>query len=303
MARVEEGYDLVVIIVNWNGLQKTTDCVDSLQKTDNRVKARVVVYDNGSTDGSVTHLRQKFPGVEIIAGPANLGFARANNQVLQQFQGQARYYLLLNNDTVVEPHTLSRMVEFMDAHPQAGIAGCKIRKTDGSLDWPCKRSYITPSVLFYKALGLDRLFPKSRRFGRYQLTFLHEDQIHEVDSVVGAFLMIREECLQQIGLLDDSFFMYGEDLDWCYRSKAGGWKVYYAPMTTVIHYKGQSSGNRSFRMIYHWYHSTWQVYQKHMASRYPVLVNALIWAGFHVMCVASLAANSLRSEKRVPGRR
>jgi len=295
--------DLVVVIVNWNVRDLLAGCLESLRPVLPGLSVHVVVVDNNSSDGSQKMLRERFSDFEVITSPTNLGFARANNLVLRQYQDRARYFLLLNPDTVVAADTFQKMVEFMDSHPDAGIAGCKVIKPEGTLDWPCKRSYPYPSVLFYRALGLDKRFPKSPRFGRYHLTYLDPDQIHEVDSVVGAFMMVRRECLSEVGVLDESFFMYGEDVEWCYRAKAAGWKVYYVPTSTIVHHKGQSTKQSSHRMIYHWYAATWRVYKQYLAHQYPLPVNALVWAGCRGMCAASMALNFVRREKRLPSRR
>ncbi len=298
-------YDLVIVIVSWNVKELLEVCLRSVSAaaSTNDLSVHTVVIDNASTDGSANLVRQRFPDVELIASSENLGFARANNLALRKYEDQARYLLLLNPDTVVPADVFSKTVAFMDSSPDAGVLGCRIIKPDGVLDWPCKRSFILPSVLFYKALGLDRLFPKSKRFGRYQMTFVDENEIHEVDSVVGAFMLVRQECIKEIGALDESFFMYGEDLEWCYRAKSFGWKVYYVPTATIVHYKGKSTSKRSNRMIYHWHHSTWHVYRKQIAPQYPAVVNGIVWAGFYAMCAASLFANLFRPTKRVPGRR
>ncbi len=264
---------------------------------------RVVVFDNASSDGSCEAVRRDFPNVEIICGRENLGFSRANNFVIQRYGKLARFILLLNPDTVLVPDVFKRMVEFMGANARAGIVGCKIVMPNGSLDWACKRAFLTPSLLFYKALRLDKLFPKSPRFGRYQLTYVDENEVREVDSVVGAFMMIRLECMHAVGLLDESYFMYGEDVDYCYRAKEAGWKVFYVPTVTILHHKGESTRKNSQGMIGLWYESTWKLYRKRVAPRYPALVNAVVWAGLHTMWVASLIVNAFRLKKRVPSRR
>jgi GT2 family glycosyltransferase len=296
-------YDLVVVIVNWNVRDLLASCLESLLPATRGLSVHTVVVDNNSSDGSQEMLRERFSDLEVISSLTNLGFARANNLVLRQYQDRARYFLLLNPDTVVAADTFRTMLEFMDSRPDAGIAGCKVVKPEGTLDWPCKRSYPYPSVLFYRALGLDKRFPKSPRFGRYHLTYLDPDQIHEVDSVVGAFMMVRRECMQEVGVLDESFFMYGEDIEWCYRAKAAGWKVYYVPTTTIVHHKGQSTKQSAHSMISHWYAGTWKVYKQYLAPQYPFPVNALVWAGCLGMRAASTAFNFVRREKRLPSRR
>jgi GT2 family glycosyltransferase len=296
-------YDLVVVIVNWNVKDLLRDCLESLRAAITGLVAKVVVVDNASSDGSAEMVQFLFPEVDLIRNETNVGFARANNQGLERHQNNSRFLLILNPDTVVSPECFHAMIEFMEQHSGAGIVGCKLIKADGTLDYACKRSYITPDVLLYKALGLDKRFPKNKRFGRYQLTFLDPDHIHEVDSVVGAFLMIRRECAEEIGLLDTSFFMYAEDIEWCYRAKRAGWSVFYVPTATVLHYKGQSTGKCSTRMIFHWYDATWKVYHKQRADRYSPVVNAIVWAGCYGMCGLSLMVNLMRSSKKVPSRR
>jgi len=298
----ETDYDLLIVIVNWNVKDLLARCLESVSTPVSGLSVCIVVVDNDSSDGSAEMLRHRFPHVKLIRNQKNVGFARANNLVLRCCQKAAKYYLLLNPDTVVSRDCLQRMIGFLEAHPEAGVVGCKLVKPDGTLDWACKRSFIYPSVLFYRALGLDRRFPNSPRFGRYQLSFLDPDQVHEVDSVAGAFLMIRQACMLDIGLLDESFFMYGEDLDWCYRARKAGWKVFYVPTANVVHHKGQSTRIRSHRMIYHWYSAIWTVYRKHLSQQYPATINALVWTGCHVMCALSLFRNVLRREKRVPSR-
>lgn len=295
-------YDLVVIIANWNTRDLLLACLSSVQAASG-LSTKVVVVDNASTDGSAEAIVETFPDVEVISNRDNLGFSRANNLALVRYQDRSRYFLLLNPDTLVEPDTFKNVISFMDQHPEAGIAGCKVVTPQGTLDWACKRGFLTPALLFYKAVGLDKRYPKSRRFGGYHLTYLDENEIHEVDSVVGAFMMIRGECLQSVGLLDDSYFMYGEDIDFCFKTKQNGWKIFYVPTTKIIHYKGQSTQKRSYRMIYHWYSAVGQFYRRRVAPRYSIATNALVWCGLYLMCGVSMAANVFRQDKRVPSRR
>ncbi|HLV95087.1 MAG TPA: glycosyltransferase family 2 protein [Candidatus Acidoferrales bacterium] len=295
--------DLLVVIVNWNTSDLLRGCLASLAVATEGLRVRTVVVDNASTDGSPEMVETDFPWVELIRNSTNVGYARANNQALRRYPAQAKYSLLLNPDTEVPPGTLQAMAGFMESHPEAGIGGCRVVKPDGRLDWACKRGRLTPSMLFYKALHLDTLLPHSRRFGAYNLSYLDENQVHEVGTVVGAFMMIRRECLEDVGLLDESYFMYGEDADLCYRVNDLGWKVFYAPVGNIVHYKGQSTGKRSYLMIRHWYSAAWKLYQRRTAPKYPSFVNALVWGGFWTMCLGSFAANFFRATKRVPGRR
>jgi hypothetical protein len=296
-------FDVCISIVTWNGLDLLRACLESVYAGTKRVSFSVVVVDNASTEDIQGTVRREFPRVELIANTSNAGFARANNQALRLYAGKARYFLLLNPDTVVSPGAIHNAVRYMDERKDVGIAGCKLVLPDGTLDWPCKRAFITPSMFFYRALGLDTRFPKSPRFGRYQLTYLDENELHEVDSVVGAFLLIRSETVNQIGLMDEQFFMYGEDLDWCYRAREANWKVVYYPYAQVVHHKGQSSAKQSYRMIYWWYRALWMVYRRHCANRYLFFVNWAVWSGLYGMCLASLTRNLFRKKKGVPSRR
>jgi len=243
--------DIGIIIVNYNTKALLLDCLRSVLANEG-VSYHICVVDNCSTDGSADAVREQFPEVEVIVTPRNGGYSYANNIGLRRFgfhdepgtppdPDAPRYVLLLNPDTVLPPNALANMVAFLDAHPEAGAAGPKILRPDGSLDRACRRSFPTPEVSFWRMTGLSFLFPHSKRFGRYNLTYISPDETIEVDSVVGAFMMVRREAVRDAGLLDEQFFMYGEDLDWAYRIKQAGWRIWYNANVTILHYKGASS--------------------------------------------------------------
>jgi len=268
----------------------------------NHVAYEVIVVDNASSDNSVKEIKSSFPQACVIENKENKGFARANNQAIHQAKG--RYILLLNSDTkLLTEETFSNMVEFMDKRKDVGIGGCKITKSNGRLDWPCKRSFQTPAIFFYRSLGLDRLFPRHKSFGKYHLTYLDENQTHEVDAITGAFMMIRRETIDEIGLLDENLFMYSEDMDWCLRAKQRKWKVFYYPQVEIIHYKSRSNKKRSSKMIFWWYYSTWYVYKKHKAKQYNFLVNAMVFSGFCIMLALTLLRNAMMRSNKIPSRR
>ncbi|RME44097.1 MAG: glycosyltransferase family 2 protein [Chloroflexi bacterium] len=297
-------FDLAIIIANYNTRDKLRDCLASVAGSEGDLVFETWVVDNASSDDSVAMVRQEFPEVLVIASPVNGGFAYANNlglraagfrpvgdeaprsaQVMPSLspagavhRNPPRYALLLNPDTVLPPTALSEMVAYLDGRPEIGAAGPKLVRADGSLDLACRRSFPTPEVSFYRMIGLSRLFPKSRRFGRYNLTYLDPDQETEVDSVVGAFMMVRREAIQAAGLLDERFFMYGEDLDWALRIKQAGWKVYYNPKVTVLHYKrAASAGNQ--RANFEFYRAMYLFYEKHYAANTPFWLHWLVMAG------------------------
>lgn len=231
--------DLSVIIVSYNVASFLDQALTTLEEAIGELKVEVYVVDNASTDDSVPMVKRKYPWVKLIENKENLGFASANNRALEMVKG--RYILLLNPDTVLRKNTLTTMVEFLDDHPETGAAGCKVINPDGSLQLACRRGFPTPGVAFYKMIGLSGLFPKSKTFGAYNLTYLDPDSVAEVDAVSGSFMMLRKEALDRVGFLDEEFFMYGEDLDLCYRIKQDGWKIYYVPYTEIIHFKGESA--------------------------------------------------------------
>ncbi len=271
--------DLYIVIVNYNTRDLLRYCLASIYESRGQFSFDVCVVDNCSTDGSAEMVRREFPQVTLIESPYNGGYAYANNLGLRQ--AEARYYLLLNPDTVLPPSALAEMLAFMDAHPDAGAAGPRLLLADGSLDLACRRSFPTPAISFYRLTGLSRLFPRSPRFGRYNLTCLDPNLTTEVDSVVGAFMMVRREALQQVGLLDEDFFMYGEDLDWAFRMKQAGWKIYYNADVSVLHYK-RASSRHSLKAQVEFYRAMYLFFRKHYAQDTPFWLSALIIAGIYL---------------------
>jgi GT2 family glycosyltransferase len=253
--------DLSIIIVSYNVRHFLEHCLSSMYQAVQGLEYEIFVVDNCSHDSTETLFAQPRPGLTFIRNQENLGFACANNQALRLSRG--RYVLLLNPDTVVQEDTFRAMVGFMDQHPDAGIAGCKILNPDGTLQLGCRRSFPTPLSSFFRLSGLSLLFPRSRRVSTYHLTYLDPDQVTEVDAVSGSFLLARRAMLDQAGLLDEQFFMYGEDLDWCWRAKAKGWKVYYTPATQIIHFKGESSRGQGFRHVQSFYRAMHLFVRKH----------------------------------------
>jgi len=284
--------DLSVIILNYNTRDLLRDCLHSVLGSQGLTALEVIVVDNCSHDQSAEMVEREFADVQLIRSPRNGGFAFGNNLGLRVAQG--RYLLLLNPDTAVPPDALATMVNFMDAHPQAGVCGPRLVRADGSLDMACRRSFPTPEVSFYRIVGLSKLFPNSRRFASYNLTYLDEHELAEVDSVVGACMMVRREAMEQAGLLDETFFMYGEDLDWAYRIKQRGWSVYYNPAATVLHYKRESARQRPVKTITEFYRAMLIFHRKHYAGSTFFLLNWLIVAGIYLRGGLALFVNRLR---------
>jgi GT2 family glycosyltransferase len=293
--------DLSIIIVNYNTSRLLRDCLQSIYHSAVTASYDVLVVDNGSSDDSADTVRREFPEAQLITSEINGGYAYANNLGLRQALG--RYLLLLNPDTVLPPNALQDMLSFMNTHPEAGVAGPKLVLADGSLDLACRRSFPTLDIAFYRLIGLSKRYPASPRFNRYNLGYLDPDQLSEVDSVVGAFMLIRREALEQAGLLDERFFAFGEDLDLCYRIKIDhGWKVYYYPAVVVTHYKGQSMKQRTVPMTIHFYRAMWLFHEKHYARRTFFLINWLVALGTAALCCLALVINAVRpAHKRKVG--
>lgn len=253
-----------IIIVNFNVREFLHHALVSLQKAMKGIKGEIIVVDNASDDGSVEMVRRRFPAVVLIANKTNLGFAKANNLGLRKAKG--KHFLLINPDTLVQEDTLRVMLQFFEDNPDVGLAGCKILNPDGSFQLPCRRSFPTPWVALTKMSGFSALFPRTRLFGRYNLTYLSPDETYEIDAVSGSFMMLRREAYEEVGGLDEDFFMYGEDLDWCYRIQQAGWKNYYVHSTKIIHYKGESTKRSNLDEIRTFYRAMHLFVKKHLSG-------------------------------------
>lgn len=269
--------DLSAVIVNYNTKDKLRSCLGAVFASQTDFAFEVWVVDNASRDGSAEMLKREFPQVNLTENEENLGYAKANNIALRKARG--RYLLLLNADVEVGTDTFDKMIKFMDNDPTVGISGCKVVRPNGKLDPACRRSFPDPRSALYRLAGLSLLFPKSQRFAKYNLSYLPENEIAAVDSVMGAFLLIRRIVMEKIGLLDEDFFMYGEDLDWCWRAKAAGFRVMYAPITTVVHDKGSSSRKAKSLALYEFHRAMALFYDKHYRAEYNFLMNWLVKAG------------------------
>lgn len=270
---------VTVIVVSYNVKYFLEQALASVLKASKNITAEILVVDNASSDGSASMVRSRFPQVRLIENKDNKGFAAANNQVIRIAQGE--YVLLLNPDTLVQEDTLEKTLQFMDEHPEAGALGVKMLDGKGVFLPESKRSLPTPKVAFFKMTGLAALFPKSRTFGRYHLGFLDENKTCEVEVLSGAFMLIRKKVLDEIGLLDETFFMYGEDVDLSYRITKAGYKNYYFPETRIIHYKGESTKKGSLNYVRMFYNAMLIFERKHFSSQlyfgYSFLVTLAVY--------------------------
>ena len=265
---------LSVVIVNYNVEHFLEQCLYSVRRAMQGIDGEVFVVDNNSVDGSLKMLAAKFPEVRVIANKDNVGFAKANNQAIRISTGE--YVLLLNPDTVVEDDTFSKCIAFMDSHPDAGGLGVKMVDGKGQFLPESKRGLPTPMTAFYKIFGLSKLFPHSRRFSKYHLGYLPEDEVNSVDILAGAYMLMRRETLDKCGLLDETFFMYGEDIDLSYRITLAGYKNYYFPETRIIHYKGESTKKTSVNYVLVFYKAMEIFAKKHFGQKRARLFSLVI---------------------------
>lgn len=265
---------LSVVIVNYNVEHFLEQCLYSVRRAMRGVEGEVYVVDNNSVDGSLKMLSEKFPEVKVIANKVNVGFAKANNQAIRISSGE--YVLLLNPDTVVEDDTFTKTLAFMDSHAEAGGLGVKMVDGKGQFLPESKRGLPTPMTAFYKIFGLSKLFPHSRRFSQYHLGYLDNNEINQVDILAGAFMLMRRATLDKCGLLDETFFMYGEDIDLSYRITLAGYKNYYFPETRIIHYKGESTKKTTVNYVLVFYKAMEIFAKKHFAKKRAHLFSLII---------------------------
>ncbi len=252
--------DLSIIIVNWNTRSIVCDCLRSIYQQGGEIDLEVIVIDNASTDGSVEMVKKDFPQVTLIENSQNRGFAAANNQGIAISKG--RYVLLLNSDTIVLDNAIAKTVAFADSHPEAAVVGCRVLNPDRTLQPTC---FMFPSILnmLLSSTYLYKLFPKSKFFGRERMTWWDRSDVREVDVVTGCFMLVRQDAIKKVGSMDEQFFIYGEETDWCYRFKQANWKILFAPGAEIIHLGGQSAKKRATTMVVQLRKSILQFMKKH----------------------------------------
>lgn len=283
--------DVSVVIVNYNVREFLAQALRSVQAASEGLVVETWVVDNNSIDGSVDMVRQDHPGVRVIANTENVGFGAANNQAIAQAAG--RYILILNPDTILQEDTLTLFVSFMDARPSCGAAGCQILNPDGTFAPESRRSFPTPATAFYRLTGLSRLFPRSPVFGRYNLTHIPREEECAVDALSGSCMFVRKAALDDSGAFDEDFFMYGEDLDLCFRIQEAGWGIRYTPGTQIIHYKGESTKKGEVRYVRLFYGAMLLFIEKHVGSARSRPLTLLLRAGIFLRASMTLAGNTL----------
>ena len=286
MSESTQKYDLSVVIVNYNVVFFLEQCLNSVFAASKNLNVQIFVVDNNSVDGSINMLKENFSSVVLIENKENVGFSKANNQAIKR--ANSPYVLLLNPDTVIEEDTFDKCIDFMNSNTDCGGLGLRMLDGKGNFLPESKRGFPSPSVAFYKIFGLSYLFPKSQKFGRYHLGFLSEFEVNEVDVLSGAFMLLRTVTLEKVGLLDEQFFMYGEDIDLSYRIKLGGYKNYYFPETKIIHYKGESTKKSSVNYVFVFYKAMILFAKKHFSNKNANLFSFAINLAIYMRASLSL---------------
>lgn len=291
--------DISIIIVSYNTKDILFDSLASLLKSfQGQLSYEIIVVDNGSEDGSTLMIEENYPEVKIIKNEQNFGYTRAMNQGLKIAQGA--YCVQLNPDVLIETGSFEKLFVWMNKHEDVGVCTPKVVNRDGTLQKQCRRSFARPWDVISYFLGLDRLFPGSRFFGRYLKTYLDEDQVADVDAVSGSCMFIRRSVIDEIGYLDERFFAYQEDADFCFRAKAAGWKICYMPYASVMHYGGQGgSKNEPYKAIRAWHHSYYLYYRKNLAQDYFFAVNWIMYAAMGAKFIFSIGSTFFKQDKIV----
>ncbi|MBM3154543.1 MAG: glycosyltransferase family 2 protein [Chloroflexi bacterium] len=290
--------DLSICIVNYKAKELLRECLKSIYQNTNEIQLEIILVDNNSQDSTIDMVSQNFSTVRLVVNQENVGFVKATNQALTISRG--RYALWLNPDTIVLPNALDTLVKLMDTRPDIGIVGPKVLNRDGTLQQQCRRGFPTPWRIFCYFSGLSELFPKSKIFAGYLMTYLEDEVANEVDAVSGSCLLVRREVMDQVGLIDEDYFMYGDDLDYCFRAKQAGWKIYYMPEARIIHYGGSAAKRKPYKAIYEFHRAMWIYYRKHLAQNYFFPLNWLVYGAILIGGGFSFLTNLFRKEK-VPG--
>lgn len=291
--------DLSIVIVNWNTKDFLKNAVNSVIETVKDIEYEIFIVDNNSTDGSTELIKNEIKGENIIPifSETNLGFAGGNNIAIEKSKANA--ILLLNPDTIVKENVIINTYKELMSNEKYGVCGAKVLNVDGTIQKACRRKIPTPKDAFFKLFGISKLFKNTEYFNRYNVGNKSEDEFLDVDSVSGAFLMIKKEVIDKIGMLDDNFFMYGEEMDLCVRASNEGYLIRYCPVGEIIHYKGESSKQLGFKATYEFYRAMRLFYKKNLSKKYNFLLNILVYAGIYLLMGIALLLNTLGIKKHV----
>jgi GT2 family glycosyltransferase len=283
------------LVVSYNAKDLLLQCLQTFFASAD-VPVEVVVVDNDSSDGSAAAVTDEFPQATVLVQPKNLGYGRAANLGLERCQG--RFVLLLSSAVTVDAQSVGRMADFLLTRPDAGAVGPRLQLPDGHLDPDARRAFPMPRTMFYRTVGLSKLFPKSPRFGRYNMGHVPESDVHEMDAGSGACLMVRMAALERVGFFDPRYFMFGEDVDLCYRLKLGGWKVFYLPTAGATHHVSPATPELQRQMSYERHRSMWAYHFKHHAEDVSAFGNGIVWAQIWGRWAAGRVRDTVKRPKR-----
>jgi len=292
--------EVSIVIVHWRTPELLIRCLDAVKLDSNASSFEILVVDNASGEASLALLKERFPYVNILANDENVGFSRACNQAIPRTTGQ--FVLLLNPDTEVQRDAISELLAFMRADEDCGACGPKVLNPDGSLQLACRRSFPSPKAAFFRLTYLSKLFPRSKLLSQYNLTYASPDRTLEVDALSGCCMMVRRSAINQVGLLDEDIFMFGEDIDWCWRIKQANWKIFYVPKAIVYHLHGAASRLRPVAATIDLHKGMEVFYRKHLAQKYWAPFNALVYAAIWIRALCFVLINLVRARllKRLP---
>jgi GT2 family glycosyltransferase len=289
-----------IVIVNWRTPLLLRNCLQTLSKDEQAASFEIYVIDNASGDESLSILAREFPYVKVIANTQNLGFSKACNQAISKAKGE--YILLLNPDTLIVDSAISKLAMFLDSHADCGAVGPKVLNEDGTLQLACRRSFPSPAAAFFRLTYLSKLFPEHPLMARYNMTYTDPQQESEVDVLSGSGMMVRKKVVDQVGLLDEDIFMHGEDIDWCWRIKQGGWQIFYYPEAVIYHIHGASSRLRPVGATFDFHKGMAVFYRKHLAKNYWPIFNQLVYLGIWLRAFVFVIINLIRAQIKTPAR-
>jgi GT2 family glycosyltransferase len=283
-----------IVIVNWRTPKLLRDCLKALSNDEHKDSFELYVVDNASGDESLSILANEFSYVNVIANDDNVGFSKACNQVIPKAKGE--YVLLLNPDTVVVDNAVSILAAFLDNNPECGAVGPKILNEDGTLQLACRRAFPSPTAAFFRLTYLSKLFPQHPLFAKYNMTYIDSEQAASVDALSGSCMMVRKNVIDKIGLLDEDIFMFGEDIDWCWRIKQAGWQVFYNPQAVIYHSHGAASRLRPIGTTFDLHKGMEVFYRKHLAENYWPIFNLLVYIAIRLRAVIFVVVNLIKAQ-------
>jgi len=289
-----------IVIVNWRTPELLRGCLNALGNDEHKDSFELYVVDNASGDESLSILSNEFSYVNVLVNEDNVGFSKACNQVIPKAKGE--YVLLLNPDTVVIDNAVSKLAAFLDNNPECGAVGPKILNEDGTLQLACRRAFPSPAAAFFRLTYLSILFPGHPLFAKYNMTYIDPEKAASVDALSGSCMMVRKNVIDKIGLLDEDIFMFGEDIDWCWRIKQAGWQVFYNPQAVIYHSHGAASRLRPIGTTFDLHAGMEVFYRKHLAQDYWPIFNQLVYITIRLRALIFVMVNLIKAQMPKTGK-